>query len=124
MKKIFFIWVLLMPLFVMAQAQDSTIAEGETNSLESHFDATLELTTKYMWRGIEYGTAPVTFASINYSIGGLNACALGGYTIDGSQQEAALGLSYSYRFLTIGFADVYYPSLIEEKDDYFVFWTS
>ena len=121
MKKIFFIWVLLMPLFVMAQAQDSTIAEGETNSLESHFDATLELTTKYMWRGIEYGTAPVTFASINYSIGGLNAYALGGYAIDGSHQEVDLGLSYSYKFLTIGLADYYYPSAVGAKDDYFVF---
>ena len=69
--------------FSQVNAEDELVS-GEVGRT-SHFDATLELTTKYMWRGIEYGTAPVTYASINYSNGGLNAYALGGYAIDGSQ---------------------------------------
>lgn len=121
MKRIYLLCVCVMPILAMAQSENSSEGGSVSNHMESHFDATLELTTKYMWRGIEYGTSPVTFASINYSIGGFNAYALGGYAIDGSHQEVDLGLSYSYKFFTLGFADYYYPSAVGAKDDYFVF---
>lgn len=34
---------------------------AEEKLKESPFSASLELSTKYMWRGIEYGTAPTVF---------------------------------------------------------------
>lgn len=46
--------------------------------IESNFHLGLELQTKYMWRDIEYGTAPILFAQINYSNWGLNIYAMGG----------------------------------------------
>lgn len=85
----------------------------------SPFSASLELTTKYMWRGIEYGTAPTLFPMLGYSTHGFNAFALGGYAINGSHQEVDLGISYSVSEFTVGVSDYYYPSAVGEKDGYF-----
>jgi len=65
--------VLLCPFTLIANA------EGKLNS--SPFSASLELSTKYMWRGIEYGTAPTVFPMISYNTHGFNAFAMGGYAI-------------------------------------------
>ena len=69
-------------------------ANAEESLKESPFSASLELSTKYMWRGIEYGTAPTVFPMIGYNTHGFNAFAMGGYAIDGSHQEVDLGVSY------------------------------
>lgn len=37
------------------------VVNAEDILKESPFSASLELSTKYMWRGIEYGTAPTVF---------------------------------------------------------------
>lgn len=55
--------------------------------LLSHFTASLELQTKYVWRGIEYGTAPTLFPSLSYSTAGFNAYVMGGYSWNGSHSE-------------------------------------
>ncbi|WP_155952885.1 hypothetical protein [Prevotella sp. HUN102] len=78
-----------------------------------------ELTTKYMWRGLEYGTAPTVFSSINYSRGGFSASILGTYSLNGSHSEVDLSLGYTYKNLSVGIADYYYPSGVGEKDSYF-----
>lgn len=54
--------LLMLPLSLWAML---THAEG--NLKDSPFSASLELSTKYMWRGIEYGTAPTVFPMIGYN---------------------------------------------------------
>ena len=105
---------LLMLLLVTAIA-----ANAEENLKESPFSASLELSTKYMWRGIEYGTAPTVFPMMSYNTHGFNAFAMGGYAIDGSHQEVDLGVSYTASEFTVGVSDYYYPSSVGEKDQYF-----
>lgn len=83
------------------------------------FNAALEFSTKYMWRGIEYGDAPTVFPSLNVSYKNFSAFAMGGYSINGSHQEVDLGISYSKNGITIGVSDYYYPSSVGEKDQYF-----
>lgn len=94
-------------------------ANAEESLKESPFSASLELSTKYMWRGIEYGTAPTVFPMIGYNTHGFNAFAMGGYAIDGSHQEVDLGVSYTASEFTVGVSDYYYPSSVGEKDQYF-----
>lgn len=97
-------------------------ASEDTHILKfSNFSASLEFTTKYMWRGIEYGTSPVFFPMLSYDYKGFNVYAMGGYAINGSHQEVDLGISYNYKWLTIGINDYYYPTAVGERDDYFVF---
>lgn len=92
---------------------------AEEKLKESPFSASLELSTKYMWRGIEYGTAPTVFPMIGYNTHGFNAFAMGGYAINGSHQEVDLGVSYTAKEFTVGVSDYYYPSSVGEKDGYF-----
>lgn len=86
---------------------------------ESPFSVSLELSSKYMWRGIEYGTAPVAFPMLSYNYKGFSAFALGAYAFDGSHQEVDLGVSYSHKQFILGISDYYYPSAVGEKDSYF-----
>lgn len=79
----------------------------------------LELSSKYMWRGIEYGTAPVAFPMLTFNYKGFSAFALGAYAFDGSHQEVDLGINYSHKKITFGLSDYYYPSVVGEKDSYF-----
>lgn len=93
-------------------AQDST-------KVSSPFSVSMELSTKYMWRGIEYGTAPVAFPMLGYGYKGFNAFAMGAYAVNGSHQEVDLGVSYTISEFTVGVSDYYYPSAVGEKDGYF-----
>ncbi len=95
------------------------IANAERVQNVSPFTASLELSTKYMWRGIEYGAAPTVFPMIGYNTHGFNAFAMGAYAINGSHQEVDLGVSYTAKELTVGVSDYYYPSAVGEKDQYF-----
>ena len=88
----------------------------------SPFGLGLDLQTKYMWRGMEMMTeesAPVLFPSLNYSYKGLFIYAMGGYAINGKYAEVDLGASYTWKSLTIGFYDYYYPTVDSNEDEYF-----
>ena len=88
---------------------------------ESNFHIGLELQTKYIWRGIEYATAPVLFPQMSYSNWGLNVYAMGGYAVNGSHAEVDLGISYTFYGITIGLNDYYYPTEVGTADKYFNF---
>lgn len=116
MKREFLLLFLMLTLpFSHASAEDS-ISQHQT---VSPFSISLELTSKYIWRAIEYGDAPTTFAIINYEHKGFSAYAEGVYEFDESHQEIDLGIAYNYKWLTAGINDYYYPSSIGEKDKYF-----
>lgn len=122
MKKIFVVIALAMTA-MMGMAQESAEKNGFGAKLkESNFSLSLDLQTKYMWRGMEMMTedaAPVLFPSIGYSYKGLYAYAMGGYSINGKYAEVDLGLSYTYKWLTIGVNDYYYPTTTQAEDKYF-----
>lgn len=112
MKRYIILLVFLVTLMPGLLANDST-------KVVSPFSASLELTTKYMWRGVEYGTAPTVFPMIGYCYKGFNAFAMGGYAVNGSHQEVDLGVSYTANEFSFGVSDYYYPSAVGEKDGYF-----
>lgn len=112
MKKFCLLLGILVGMSKVSFAKDST-------RVDSPFAASLELTTKYMWRGIEYGTAPTVFPMLSYGYKGFNAFAMGAYAVNGSHQEVDLGLYYTAGEFTVGVSDYYYPSAVGEKDGYF-----
>ncbi len=97
-----------------------TVNAQETEK-KSSFSGSVELTTKYLWRGQEYGEAPAFFPTLNFSTGGLSIYATGAYTFDKSWREADLGISYSAGDFTIGVVDYFYPSVVGANDNYFNF---
>lgn len=87
----------------------------------SNFHLGLDLQTKYMWRGMEMMTeesSPVVFPGINYQWKGLYAYAMGGYAINGKYAEVDLGVSYTWKGLTLGLSDYYYPTVNGKDDEY------
>lgn len=91
----------------------------ESFQKRSDFHLSLMGQSKYMWRGIEYGTSPVLFPTLNYQYKGLYAYAMGGYATDGSHQEVDLGISYTIEGFTLSINDYYYPTAVGQSDQYF-----
>lgn len=81
--------------------------------------ASIELSSKHVWRGLEFGTAPVVFPQVYYSAGKFSAYAMGGYAINASHQEVDFGCSYQLRNLIIGLNDYFYSSGVGNRDKYF-----
>lgn len=89
---------------------------------ESNVQIGLDLQAKYVWRGMEMMTdeaAPVLFPSMNCQYKGLYVYAMGGYAINGKYAEVDLGASYTWKGMSIGFNDYYYPTVNGAEDEYF-----
>ena len=81
-----------------------------------------ELSSKYVWRGLEYGKSPTLFPSVNYENSAFLATLSGAYAMDGSHQEVDLGLNYTIKsMVTLGLNDYYFPSAVGQNDSYFHF---
>ena len=65
------------------------------------------------------GAGAVVFPCLNYSNSGFYAYAMGGYSINGKYAEVDLGLSYTYKWLTVALNDYYYPTTNTAEDKYF-----
>ena len=115
MKRLASLLLVMLTLSTALHADDSIPA----NNNNSPLSISLELTTKYIWRAIEYGDAPTSFAIINYERKGFSAYAEGVYAFNGSHSEVDLGVAYNYKWLTVGLNDYYYPTSVGEKDHYF-----
>lgn len=93
-----------------------------TSSEEKSWYVSCELSSKYVWRGLEYGKSPTLFPSINYEKGAFLATAMGAYAVDGSHREVDLALSYTIKkMVTISLNDYYFPSAVGQSDSYFRF---
>lgn len=86
---------------------------------KTSWQGSIEISTKHVWRGLEFGDSPVLFPSLTYTRGGISAYAMGGYATNASHQEVDFGASYSFKNWTIGFNDYYYPTKAGEPDTYF-----
>ena len=61
MKRIVNVLIVFLMAHTLLFAQD-----GNQNNSNSNFHMALAVQSKYMWRGIEYGTSPVLFPTLNY----------------------------------------------------------
>lgn len=107
-----------------AAAPETTLEKNNWGATlkDSPFGFGFDIQTKYIWRGMEMMTnesVPVLFPSLNYSYKGLFIYAMGGYAINGKYAEVDLGASYTWKGVTIGFNDYYYPTVDSNKDEYF-----
>lgn len=97
---------------------------GQEKLSKSNFHIGLDFQTKYVWRGMEMmieDSAPVLFPQINFQTNGIMGYVMGGYSINGKYSEVDLGICYTYRWLTIGINDYYYPTVNTAEDNYFNF---
>ncbi len=111
MKKIFLFLFLFIGLQGFSQEVHKT----------SPFSASAELTSKYLWRGQEYGEAPTVFPTLGFATGGLSVYATGAYTIDNSWRETDLGVGYTIGDFSVGIVDYFYPTPTGNSDKLFNF---
>lgn len=96
----------------------------EGSRYESKIHLGVSIQSKYLWRGMEMMTedsSPVLFPGLNYNCKGFSAYVLGGYALNGKYSEVDLGLSYTYKWLTVGLNNYYYPTINSKEDKYFNF---
>lgn len=126
MKKVLFtLAVLVMATGAFAQKAERNDSIPRNNwgakLKESNFHLGMELQTKYIWRGMEMITedaAPVLFPCANYSNKGFYVYVMGGYSVNGKYSELDYGISYTYKWFTIGLNDYYYPTTSSPFDQY------
>ena len=121
MKHIHLLFLIVGILFVSLQKVEAQDVSGKR---ETPFHLGLDLQTKYIWRGMEMMTddaAPVVFPQINYQGNGFYVYVMGGTAINGKYSEVDLGVSYTYKWLTVGLNDYYYPTTTIPYDQYFNF---
>lgn len=79
---------------------------------ESPFSVGADVVSRYVWRGLDFGSSPSIQPNVEYSKGGFAIGAWGAYTTNGNQtQEADLYLSYTFlddKF-TIMATDYFFP---------------
>ena len=131
MNKLFIsIAIMTIATTAFAQSEQETVSsETAKNSWgaklkESNFHLGLALQTKYIYRGMEMMTdeaAPMLFPCVYYSNSGFYAYVMGGYAINGKYAEVTLGLSYTYKWITVALNDYYYPTTNVANDQYFNF---
>lgn len=125
MKKLLLLFAMLaMSTIVFAQSEEPARNGFGAKLRESNFHLGLDLQTKYIWRGMEMITedaAPVVFPTVNYQNKGFYAYVMGGYSLNGKYSEVDLGLSYTYKWITVGINDYYYPTTTTPNDQYFNF---
>lgn len=124
MRKLFMLMAFAM-LPVIANADDVAQKNGFGAMMrQSDFHLGVDLQTKYVWRGMEMITSdstPVLFPHISYQYEGLYIYAMGATALNGNYAEVDLGVSYTWKWLTVGINDYYYPNVYGPQDRYFDF---
>lgn len=109
---------LLSLVLVLMSSLWSLSAQQMKSAPISPWSIDLELASRYIWRGLEYGDAATFFPKIAYTHGNLQVYALGSTGIDGSYKEANLGLKYRLSRFTFALVDSYSPTHWGKKDTY------
>lgn len=108
-------------LFLVASLLSYPIyAQEQYSQKKCNFGGGIELTSKYMWRGLECASGPTIFPTLSFSTGGFSASALGAYAFDNSIREVDLSIGYTVKGFSIGLVDYFYPSAEGMKDSYFI----
>lgn len=98
-------------IFLLGYAQ-------ENKTEKANIFASLELNTKYVWRGIPFGNAPVIFPTIGLQYKNITFSTVGGYAFNGSHSEVDLFLTYNLKDFTLGLGDYFFPTESESRDKY------
>lgn len=100
-------------------AQERPVDDAYTS--RSPFSLDLELVSRYVWRGSEYGEGATFFPKLTYTNGGFNVYALGCTGLNGDYKEVNLGLQYKLKDLTMTLANSYATSRSGQSDEYLNF---
>lgn len=85
---------------------------------ESPFSVYTEISSKYLWRGIEMSATPTVFPGMSFTKGNFSFYLDGSYTLNGDFSEVCFAADYSIGAFTIELADFYTCSLPYMEDGF------
>ena len=140
-KKNIFFRILLFIAFIASgmpyvQAQDEILVDEEKELSNSAVDFSFgaDLTSSYIWRGINFGNSPAIQPAMAFSTHGFSIGAWGSYafsrtgypvndslSLDYHYTELDLSIAYTYKYFTLMVTDFYAPSPVDSApgNDYF-----
>ncbi len=98
-------------ILIAVLSMTATQSFAQDDEKESPFSLSLDLMSRYVWRGTDYGASPSIQPGVEYGIGGFAAGAWGAYTINKSAiQEFDLYASYTIKdMFTVLVTDYFFP---------------
>ncbi len=101
-------------LLLMLTINCNTFAQSETITKENPISLNVDLMSRYIWRGQDFGASPSIQPGISYSNWGFTLGAWGAYTINNvnsSVQEVDLFLSYNINdMFSVTVTDYFFPN--------------
>ena len=104
-KSVFLMAAFVLPSMLYAQ-------EEEKGSLY----ATVDFSSKYVWRGSPFVDAPVVMPTVGFAKGNFDVYIWSAWDFEDTYREVNIGVSYTMGNLTLGLMDYFYPW---SKDDVF-----
>jgi hypothetical protein len=112
---------LLLLLFAIAMCLTTTVqVRAQDSPSESPIDIGVDLMSRYVWRGTDYGSSPSIQPSMELGLGGFALGFWGAYTTNlPGVQEMDLYASYTFsEVVTIGITDYFFPDELFGYDYY------
>ncbi len=103
-------------LLISLIAFKNATAQEDESAKESPISLSCDLMSRYVWRGLDFGSAPSIQPGIEYSKNGFTAGAWGAYTFTPGGQETDFYIGYTYNdILSFTVTDYFFP---DELSDY------
>ncbi|MCF6241203.1 MAG: hypothetical protein L3J74_07650 [Bacteroidales bacterium] len=100
-----FILLITIASFFYASAQE----EDSTQNTETSFDIGMDISNRYIWRGLTFSNAPVIQPYMSYTAKGLTVGTWASYPfLEDQSQEVDIFLSYNYKIFTFTLNDYYF----------------
>ena len=109
-------------LFILALTLMSTLTFGQEEESKSPFDISVDLMSRYVWRGTDFGHSPSIQPGLEYSKGGLAIGTWGAFTTTlAGGQEADLYVFYTFmdEKVSVGLTDYFFPDEFASENNYF-----
>ncbi len=108
MKKISIVIIFLTLIYNFSYAQEEEVNPDETQK-DSEFVFGADLVSRYLWRGLDLGSAAAVQPGFSWNMGGFSVGTWGSYSLDGNFAEADLFIAYNYKFVTLTINDYFFP---------------
>lgn len=118
MKKIGLLTVIIVTISFLSSF--SIIAQNKTKK-SNPFKASVDVMSRYVWRGTDFGNSPSIQPSISYTKSNFTFGTWGAYTTNTqSLQEADIYVGYAFsKSFTLTFTDYFFPNQDSSNDRYF-----
>ena len=101
--------ITLMLVFISLLGINSATAQEKKES--KPYDLSLDLMSRYIWRGLDFGSAPSIQPGFTFEKSGFTFGAWGAYTIASGAQEADIFVSYTYKkTFSATITDYFFPN--------------